>query len=106
MYKITYEFSLDIADKFVKELCEKMGSAYPFVSKGLKQALTISNLKDIPTDEETKIIKESFKNIVKGREVGNFVVIDVHFERIVEVVKEENSNDKNKYKQTSIEEIS
>lgn len=104
MYKITYEFSLDIADKFLKELCEKMNSAYPFISKGLTETLTISNLMDIPTDEETKIIKESLKRTTIGREIGDFVVIDVHFEKITDIVKEENNYDKNK--QTSNEEIS
>lgn len=89
MYKIEYQFSLDIADKSLKERCERIGSPYPVLKGGAVHTLALSNLTEIPTKEETQNIIQTYKNCVVGKDMGKFIILDAHFDHIVSVVRME-----------------
>lgn len=78
MFQMEYLFDLDIADKALKEMLDKMGMPVPVLQKAIRNTVT-STTPVIPTQEQqeefVKICCERFKDT----DLGTFVVVNVHY---------------------------
>ena len=77
---IHYEliFSLDVSPADLKEMLEPLNMPVPMITNVAQEILSM-DVKKIPSKEEREAIVKTFADTLKGKKVGRFEVVNVHF---------------------------
>ena len=77
---IHYEliFSVDVSPVDLKEMLRPLNMPVPIITNVAQEILSM-DVKKIPSKEEREAIVKTFSDTLKGKKVGRFEIVGVHF---------------------------
>lgn len=97
-YHMEFKFSLDLANRDIKEMMDRMQMPVPVLTNAVVQTVTAEHLPEILTKEQTQAFVDGCKNVIEGTEIGDYVVVRARYIGMGETweqEEEEDGNDKN-----------